>query len=322
MTAITPGERIGNYRIERVLGQGGLCCAYEAVHLVLPRRAVLRVMDVEAFDPAAVHMLREAYILEALQHPGVVRVYESGLLPDRRPWSAREHVQGPALGSVLGPGARVLDRADAAVLLRDIASVLEHAHERGVILCGLRPSRLVLTGRTRGAAVCFTDWSSARAHDAAPERFAGPAEARPFAAPELVAGAPIDERSDVFSLGVLAYRVLTGSVPFEDRAVATAPDGATFHVPTALRCPDVPRELAELVDQMLAHAPVERPSSVEAHDALAGIAEELARAAPVMPRIRRPRWTPPLSYNDRPEERAGRDPSAPVELMFFGDGIE
>jgi serine/threonine-protein kinase len=328
MTVIGSGERIGNYRIERALGRDGLSCAYEAAHLVLPRRAVLRVMDVEAVDPAAVHMLREAYILEALQHPGVVRVYESGLLPDRRPWSAREHVAGSALETVLGPAARLLDRAEAVGLLRDVAGVLEHAHERGVLLCGLRPSRVLLAGRSRAFPICFTDWSGARPHDAAPERFAGPAEARPFAAPELVVGDPIDERTDVFAIGVLAYRLLTGAVPFEDRAVARAPDGATFHVPAALRCPDVPRELAALVDQMLAHAPGERPSSGEAYEALAGMADLLAAAAHAAPRIRRPRWTPSLSFEDRPEVpevqavREGRDPSAPIELMLFGDGIE
>ncbi len=343
MAESVSGDRIGNYQVERVLERDGRCLAYEAVHLVLPRRAVLKVVDAEVTDPEAAALLREAYILESLQHPGVVRVYESGLLADRRPWSAREHVEGVTLEEALqhrrapaelreasgwgphGPGPwggaqpRGIDRVDGVALLRDLAGVLEHAHERGVLHRGLRPSRVLLTGPARGFPLCLADWSSARPHDAAPEPYAVSPGARPYAAPELVAGAPIDERTDVFALGVVGYRMLTGALPYEDRAVPAAPDGATFHVPTALRCPDAPPELAALIDRMLAHAPAGRPRSAEAHEALAWIAEAVARAAQVTPRIRRPRWTPPLSFEDRPEPL---DQRVPVEPMRFGDGLD
>ena len=306
--AIVPGSQIGNYRIERVLERNAVCLAYDAVHLVLPRRAILKVMSGGA-EPDAVPILREAYILEALQHPGVIRVYESGLLPDRRPWSAREHVEGRTLHEVLRRGG--LDRTDALALLRDLAGVLEHAHERGVLHCGLRPSRVVVTGRQRGFPLCLADWSCARPHDAAPQPYPVTPESRPYTAPELAAGEPIDDRTDVFALGVLAYRMLTGAEPYEDRAVATAPDGATFHVPTALRCPDAPHELTALIDQMLAYTRDERPHSADVHEALAWIADLVAAAAQVGPRIRRPRWTPQIPFDD---------PCIPDAPMLFGDG--
>jgi serine/threonine-protein kinase len=317
MADIVAGDRIGNYQVERALERDGRGRAYEAVHLVLPRRAVIRVTDAAVADPDAAELLREAYILEALQHPGVVRVYESGLLADRRPWSARERVVGPTLEAMLR--GEPLHRADAVALLRDLAGVLEHAHERGVLHCGLAPSRVLITGRSRGYPLCLADWSCARPHDAAPQPAAVTPGSRPYTAPELAAGEPVDERTDVFALGAIAYRMLTGALPYEDRAVAAAPDGATFHVPTALRCPDAPLELTALIDQMLAHARDERPTSAAAHEGLAWIAEVLARAVQVTPRIRRPRWTPPLAFEDRAEPR---DPSAPIELMFFGDGRE
>jgi len=316
MSELGSGDQIGNYRVERVLERDGACLVYEAVHLVLPRRAVIKVMDAAA-APDDAHLLREAYILEALQHPGVIRVYESGLLDDRRAWSAREHVEGPTLEKLLRHGT--LDRADAIALLRDLAGVLEHAHERGVLHCALLPSRVLITGRSHGYPVCLADWRCARPHDAPPAPQAVTPGSWAYTAPELAAGEPIDDRTDVFAIGVIGYRMLTGTLPYEDRPVATGPGGAKFHVPAALRCPDAPGELAGLIDRMLAHERAERPSSAEAHEGLGTIADLLAGVVTSAPRIRRPRWTPPLAFEDRP---APPDPRVPIELMMFGDGLE
>lgn len=288
-----PGQRLGNYTIAHAVdGRDGV---YVAVHQLLPRRALIKILDAQ---PAiAISMLREACILDALHHPGIVRVYESGLLPDRRPWFACEHVEGPSIATVLAPGA--LDRIDAIALLRDLAEVLEHAHRRGAIHCGLRPDRVILTGRTRGFSLCVTDWSDARAHDAAPAVHPPSVAARPYASPELACGAAIDDRVDVYALGVIAYQLLTG-VPFAGWVMI---GGERQHVPTEVHCPDAPRELTQLVDQMLSHDQWDRPSSAEAHTALAWLAETLATPAvrPIgLVRIRRPRWTPSLAFSDAP----------------------
>jgi serine/threonine-protein kinase len=312
MAEIAPGDQIGNYRIERALDPDGVSRAYEAMHLVLPRRAVIKVMTAEG-APDSAHVLREAYILEALHHPGVVRVYESGLLADRRPWSAREHVEGTTLEVLLRHGT--IDRADSIARLRDLAGVLEHAHERGVLHCGLRPSRVLITGRSHGYPLCLADWSSARPHDAAPAPCAVTPGSRAYTAPELAAGEPIDDRTDVFALGVIGYRMLTGAEPYEDRRVAAAPDGATFHVPAALRCPDAPYELTALIDRMLAHARDERPSSAEAHEGLVGMADLLSEVVTSAPRIRRPRWTPPLEFEDMQAAQDPVDPCVPVPII-------
>jgi serine/threonine-protein kinase len=290
-------DRIGNYRIDCVRSRDAGGVVYEARHLVLPRRAILKVREEKDVQVAAVQLLREACMLEALEHPGVVRVYESGLLPDRRPWFAHERVDGATVADLLVQGP--LEPALAAALLRDIAEVLEHAHRRGVIHSGLRPDRIAVTGRTRGFPLCVIDWSDARTHDtSAPSP---PLTVRDYAAPELISGDHIDDRADVFALGVIGYQVLTGGLPFNTLSRAAIASGATQHMPTEVRCPEAPPELTSLVDQMLAWDRWDRPSSAEAFADLASLAADLApeppRSASVV-RIRKPKWTPALPLGD------------------------
>lgn len=309
MARATAFERIGEYRIERLVTRTATCIEYRGEHLVLPRRAVLKVM---APNVAPLPVLREACMLEALHHPGVVRVYESGLLADRRPWFARELVEGITVASSLAPGA--IDRVDVIALLRDLAEVLAHAHHRGIVHANLRPDKIMLTGRARGYPVCITDWSDARAHDATAAPHTPSVASWYYTAPEVACGEAIDDRADVFSLGVIAYRLLTGVLPFEGQ-IATTEDGTTQHAPTELRCPDAPRELTNMVDQMLAPDRWDRPSASEVHQDLTWLADALAVPARGL-RIRRPRWTPPLDFT--PHDRH-RDPELEVDTVIETD---
>ncbi|HEY5948480.1 MAG TPA: serine/threonine-protein kinase [Kofleriaceae bacterium] len=290
-------DRVGNYRIDCVRSRDATGVVYEARHLVLPRRAIVKVRDEKDVQVAAVQLLREACILEALEHPGVVRVYESGLLPDRRPWFAHERVDGATVLDLFAAGP--LDPPHASALLRDLAEVLEHAHRRGVVHAGLRPDRIAVTGRTRGFPLCVVDWSDARTHDtsAPPPPLSFP----DYAAPELVSADVIDDRADVFALGVIGYQALTGTLPFDGIWLATVADGTTQHVPTEVRCPEAPPELTGLVDQMLAWDRWDRPSSAEAFAELVSLAADLAPTPPRpanVVRIRKPKWTPALPLGD------------------------
>jgi serine/threonine-protein kinase len=297
---VRTNERLGEYRIERMLGKGRACIEYAGAHLVLPRRAALKVMASAAMQPAAVEVLREACLLEALHHPGIVRVFEAGLLPDRRAWFARELVEGPTVASSLAPGA--IDRIDVIALLRDIAEVLAHAHQRGVVHANLRPDRIVVTGRTREFSICITDWSDARAHDASTPPVLDAIASWYYTSPEAIRGDALDDRADVFSLGAIAYRLLTGRLPF-DGTVARTAEGGTQHVPTEVHCPEAPRELTVLVDQMLAHDHWDRPSAAEVFADLEWLAHVIsmpAASAAGLVRVRQPRWTPEFAMHDSP----------------------
>jgi serine/threonine protein kinase len=192
----------------------------------------------------------------------------------------------------------------------------------------------VITGRARGFPLCITDWSDARIHDTASP---GPViTQRAYAAPELLEGTSIDsadsadsalpsggqrarvepglaidDRVDVFSLGVMAYQALTGVVP---TVASRALDNAQL-VPTEVRCPEAPPELTSLVDQMLAPDRWDRPSSAEIHAELLQLALELAPPPPRPPselRIRRPRWTPSVQFADH-DSQASAEGETPAD---------
>jgi serine/threonine-protein kinase len=305
-------DRIGNYRIDGERRRDETSVVYEGRHLVLPRRAFIKVMHASVKD-AAVQLLREACILEALEHPGIVRVFESGLLADKRPWFAYERVEGATVADLIVNG---LEPINAATLVRDVADILDHAHRRGVVHSALRPDRIVVTGRTRGFPICIADWSDARIHDtSAPTQAQGPVD---YTAPEVINGEALDDRADVFSLGVIAYQALTGELPFDGVWLATVADGETNHVPAQVRCPTAPSRLCELIDQMLAWDRRDRPSSAETHGELVLIVADMLRAGGrgTTVRIRKPRWTPALTFENEPDivaEEVPEEPAGPTK---------
>ena len=320
MRAVSEGgfsanDRIGNYRVERELGPAGSGVLIEAHHLVLPRKAIVKVIHpafggVELF---VLQTLREACILEAIAHAGVPIVYESGVLKDRRPWFAFEAISGPTLEDVLATGPCSV--ICVAGLTRDLADLLEHAHRRGVIHRGLKPDRIVMTSDRRFP-LCIPDWSEALAHDAASHLPHSANGTDRHVAPELAnhsAGRTrefVDERADMFALGVIAYRALTGRLPFAAVRDAAPQIAAHDHRPEA------PRELASLIDALLAADRFDRPIASEVRAELDWLFSSLPALQPPRPtdrssptptgghevvlleppRLRRPRWTPDLHY--------------------------
>jgi serine/threonine protein kinase len=251
---------VGNFRLERELSRDTTAISYLATHRVLPRTALVKVMaDVDAASEAfvALQMFREAGLQSALQHGGVPVVFEAGL-HERRPWFAAEHIAGVLLADALS----VIDRQQAVALVRELADILDHAHQRGVVHCGLQPDHVTLANRTY-----ITDWSPARAHDAAALPYTPTLASWHYTAPELQHGHPATDRADTYSLGVIAHQMLAG-IPYA-RGGQLALDG-------------VPHDVTLLVAQMLAEDPRDRPSC----------AEVLGRAFAPALRIRRPRWTP------------------------------
>jgi len=218
--------------------------------VVLPRQAHIKATHPGSRE-AAVQLLREACILEALSHAGIPRVHECGVLADRRPWAAIERVPGVTLERYAGGGPLAL--SDLVVVLRDIADILRHAHERGVVHRRLTSAVIVRTQRRRGT-YAIAAWGDACTLDTAGD-------------------VVVDPRDDVGALGAIAFRALTGASP-EDMATA------------ASLCPAAPPELTALIDHMLAE-PVARADATEVYDRALWLCDTLE-----VPLLDRPRWTP------------------------------
>jgi serine/threonine protein kinase len=190
--------------------------------------------------------MREACILEALRHPGVPRVYETGVVltgSTRQPWVAIELLDGPTLADAIGD--RPLPAPDVVDLLRDIGEILHHAHVRGIVHCNVHPAAIRRTPGSDKATLCLTEWSSACTHDSTAPQLIG---APPYLAPELARRDAFDGRADIYALGVVACEALTCAASI---------------VSASRLAPQAPPALTALIDRMLAHDPVARPAAAE-----------------------------------------------------------
>lgn len=247
---IPPTSRIGDYVVEEETLVEETGTIFAARHVLLPRRALLKVMHANSSRATAMAVLREACLLEALSHPGIPRVFECGVLPDKRPWTAFELIDGETIGELQ---RKPISTADVISLLRDVSDLLAHAHGRGVVHRQLTAHTIVKTP-LRFAVV---NWENALTLD--------------------TRSVMLDTRDDVFALGVVAFRALTGAMP-------------DVHS-TREACPSAPQELAALIDNMLAIEPVARPTAAEIRER----AQWLATANEPI----RPRWTPPHGLDDQ-----------------------
>jgi len=275
------GTRVGSYRLERAIAEGGMASVYEAVHEILPRRAAIKVLHRFLLDrwAARERLLQEARILEALHHPGVVRIFDAGMLDDGRPWIAMELLEGLTLGQRINLHGK-LDPLEVIELLGRTAAALAAAHRAGVIHRDLKPENIILVRGANGPTVRVIDWGIARVQDESTGRLtrANMTPGTPlYMSPEQARGKPVDGRSDTYALGVIACEALTGSPPFTGE---TPLDVVIQHLtaePPSLRSrrPEVPAALDQLVLAMLAKEPAGRPSMETLQARLDAIADDL-----------------------------------------------
>src|SRR5438067_10287682 len=257
----------GRYRLDELLGRGGMSEVWAATDLELGRRVALKLLapheDNARFE-------REARAVAALGHPNVNQLYDYGE-SDGRPFMVLEYLAGGSLEELLRANGALAD-ADTQRIASEIAAGLAHAHGRGVVHRDLKPSNVLFDDEGRAKLADFGIARMAAGEGTLTEAGTVLGTAA-YISPEQAAGLPASAASDVYSFGVMLYRMLTGRLPFESNdplELVTLHRGAEPPPVTAFR-PDAPGLLESTTTAALAKDPAERPRDGAALLAALGI---------------------------------------------------
>ncbi|MEO8480108.1 MAG: serine/threonine-protein kinase [Gemmatimonadota bacterium] len=254
---------LGEYDILALLGTGGMANVYLAHDLALDRRVAIKVMSpAMVYGAGLVERFRqEARTAAALSHPNIIPIYAvremGGLL-----FFVMKVVDGTSLDAVMDE-AGALPFAMVEAILAQVGGALGYAHRHGVVHRDIKPANILLD---QEGWVVVTDFGIAKVAETSGLTLTGTAVGTPtYMSPEQCAGGEISGASDQYSLGVVAYEMITGAPPFTDRSVPALMVGHTMREPPSIRTarPGCPEALAVAVTRMLAKDPVERFASVE-----------------------------------------------------------
>ena len=207
------GRTVGPYRIERLLGEGGMGAVYLAHRTDVDKVVALKVVRAALAGPARLQrFLVERDLLARLQHPHIAALLDAGVVDDGTPYFAMEYVDGLPLTEYCD--ARQLSVDERLALFEAVGEAVQHAHSRFIVHRDLKPSNILVTPEGR---VKLLDFGIAKLTD---EAAASPTETGArlltpaYAAPEQVTGAPVTAATDVYSLGIVLYELLTGQRPY------------------------------------------------------------------------------------------------------------
>jgi predicted Ser/Thr protein kinase len=230
------------YHVLRKLGEGGMGQVYLVEHVKMQRKSALKVMNpgmVKDAD-AISRFNREAANASRINHPNVASVYDFGETPDGLIFLAMEFVDGPPLTKVIEQQG-ALQPARAAEIIRQAADALAVAHDMGIVHRDLKPDN-IMVAKTRdgGDLVKVVDFGIAKAQDSAAQKVTqtGMVVGTPeYMSPEQLSGDKLDGRSDIYSLGLVAFNMLTGALPFV---------GDSQQETMIMRLTDKPKHLGDL----------------------------------------------------------------------------
>ncbi|HEX3734080.1 MAG TPA: protein kinase [Solirubrobacterales bacterium] len=258
-TELQDGDEFAGYRIERRLGRGGMGILYLAIEPGLDRRVALKLIVPEAAadEVFARRFAEESRIAASIEHPNVVPIYAAGE-HEGVPYIAMRYVSGSDLSRRIAREGR-LEPAAAAALIAQVGNGLDAIHAAGLVHRDVKPANVLLSGSEHAY---ITDFGVAR--NVATEsgltqtgRFVGTLD---YVAPEQISGAAVDARVDVYALGCLLFKLLTGEVPYPREGEAARLYAHLNDPPPApsLYAPAVPMALDDVVIRAMSKAPEDR----------------------------------------------------------------
>ena len=292
------GSTVGNYRVLERIGQGGMGVVYLAHHGVLGRRAALKVLLPEFSNNQELvgRFFNEARATAQLRHRGFVEVFDSGHLPDGSAYLVMEYLSGANLGKCIEHRG-TLPLPESLTILRDVAAAVEFAHSHNIVHRDLKPDNIYIAtdredaGAGERVTVKVLDFGIAKlsttanadGHQSARTRTGLLLGTPLFMSPEQCRGAgSVDHRSDIYSLGCIAYNMLTGAPPFLYEGFGEIIAAHLNQSPAAMRArvPSLPPAIERLVLGMQAKAPADRPQTMAE---VSGALEGFRRTLPAQP---------------------------------------
>ena len=278
-------EKLGRYQLIEIVGEGAMARVYKAYDPEINRSIAVKVLkpQLASDDNYRTRFLREAKGAGILSHPNIVTIYDVGVDGDK-PYIAEELVEGMTLADLLRSGKELSTREIVEVGIQ-LARALDYAHRRGIVHRDVKPGNVMLVANTTQVKVADFGICRIEKGDSAELTQAtamGDVLGTPnYMAPEQVMGQKVDARSDLFSAGVVLYKLLTGALPFEgDSIITVAVKIAQSEAPTIDKLRgDVPLSLRRVVERALRKAPDKRfQTGEEMAQALASVGHELAEA--------------------------------------------
>ena len=213
MSILQPGQNIGPYRVMEQVGQGGMASVYKAYHASMDRYVAIKVLPFQFFqnEEFRARFRREVKVIASLEHPYILPVYDSGEDNDM-PYLAMRYLETGSLKRRLQHGRLNLDEIDP--IFTQLSTALGYAHERDVIHLDIKPANVLIDRR---GDIFLTDFGIAKlVGDTAEFTASGAITGTPaYMSPEQAQGYPLDPRSNIYSLGIILYELVTGRVPFE-----------------------------------------------------------------------------------------------------------
>ncbi|WP_417389703.1 serine/threonine protein kinase [Gimesia sp.] len=289
------GRQLGDFKILRKLGQGGMATVYLAEQVSLKREAAIKIMHSELMsDETHVRRFeREAKAAAGLTHPNIVQVYMTGDFEGTH-YIAQEYVRGVNLKEHLArntpPDCTLILR-----IMRQVTAALNAAAEKGIVHRDIKPENIMITSKKLIKVADFGLAQIGQSEERVNLTQVGTTMGTPlYMSPEQVNGRNLDQRSDIYSLGVTCYHLISGKPPFHGE---TALSIAVKHLneaafPLKKRRPDLPEELCSLVHRMMEKDPDKRPANATE------LMHEIKKISEESPGIHKRNWREMLPFQE------------------------
>ena len=274
----------GRYRVDRVLGEGGMGVVYAAMHVTLGKRVALKVLrgEMARDDEVVQRFVQEAQACSSIGHANIIDITDFGRLPDGTSYFVMEYLEGQSLTQLIEQGGS-MGGDEALGIVEQVASALSAAHGRGIVHRDLKPDNIFLIRRgNQSHFVKVLDFGIAKVGGANSKLTkTGMVFGTPhYMSPEQAAGQTVDARTDIYALGIIMYEMFTGTLPFDGDTFMGILSKHMFEAPPPPRervaAAQLPAE--PIILRCLAKRPEDRYASM---DALIGDLRSVDSIAPV-----------------------------------------